>query len=104
MCGVYTLSMPVRDSTSIELPRALSGSKRLMAWPGVISTCTVCAPKPQVRIVATARPAALCLIVTAPWAKLYRDARSAPGLCCSRERRYGRFQQTAFQVEYAEYD
>src|SRR5215471_2921430 len=30
ICGVYTLSMPVFDSTSTELPSALSGSKELM--------------------------------------------------------------------------
>src|SRR5438552_9123186 len=33
--------MSVRESTSIELPKALSGSNVLMAWPGVTSTRTV---------------------------------------------------------------
>src|ERR1700704_3697064 len=33
--------MSVRDRTSIELPRALSGSNELMAWPAVESTRTV---------------------------------------------------------------
>src|SRR5690349_12140559 len=33
--------MSVRERTSIELPRALSGSKVLMTWPGVASTRTV---------------------------------------------------------------
>src|SRR3989441_8803889 len=41
ICGVYTRLMSVRESTSIELPSALSGSNVLMAWPGVTSTRTV---------------------------------------------------------------
>src|SRR5712664_2618126 len=41
MCGVYTRLMSVRESTSIELPSALSGSNVLMARPGVTSTRTV---------------------------------------------------------------
>jgi len=41
MCGVYTRLISVRESTSIELPSALSGSNALMAWPGVASTRTV---------------------------------------------------------------
>src|SRR2546427_10738819 len=40
MCGVYTRLMSVRESTSIELPGALSASNVLMAWPGVTSTRT----------------------------------------------------------------
>src|SRR5512142_2987062 len=36
--------MSVRERTSIELPRALSGSNVLMAWPGVASTRTVATP------------------------------------------------------------
>src|SRR5690242_12433312 len=43
MCGVYTLSMPVFDSTSIELPRALSGSKELMGRVRSTVTAAVCA-------------------------------------------------------------
>src|SRR5271156_5606707 len=31
------------ERTSMELPRALSGSKELMTWPGVASTWTVAA-------------------------------------------------------------
>src|SRR5437899_3614840 len=41
MCGLYTRLRSVREITSIELPSALSGSKELMAWPGVASTRTV---------------------------------------------------------------
>src|SRR5713101_703236 len=33
--------MSLRERTSIELPRALSGSKELIAWSGVASTRTV---------------------------------------------------------------
>src|SRR5262249_47923273 len=41
MCGVYTLSMPVFERTSIELPNALSGSKELRLCPCAMSTRTV---------------------------------------------------------------
>src|ERR1700724_2644631 len=47
--------MSVRDRTSMELPRELSGSNELMAWPGVASTRTVAAcPVPG--LWATANP------------------------------------------------
>src|SRR5581483_2461486 len=41
MCGVNTLLMSILERTSIELPSAASGSKELIAWPGVTSTRTV---------------------------------------------------------------
>src|SRR5437867_9762818 len=53
ICGVYTRLMSVRESTSIELPRALSGSNVLMAWPGVASTRTVPADWPNAGVAST---------------------------------------------------
>src|SRR3989442_14848811 len=41
MWGEYTRLMSVRERTSIDEPRALSGSNALMTWPGVASTRTV---------------------------------------------------------------
>ena len=41
MWGVKTLSMSLRDNTSLDVPSALSGSKVLIACPCVASILTV---------------------------------------------------------------
>src|SRR6202011_1142897 len=62
------------DRTSIELPRALSGSNELMTWPGVASTWTNAAAVMSGAVCATAvrfwMPTTATIAATAPLSSL----------------------------------